>query len=653
MSSTTPAAPKTDASGGISYRPLRGKVYAPSDWTAPSSVKAPPPASLSLEYVHGYRGRDGRSNVVVNASGHLVYYTAGVGIVMHPTSRAQQTFVQHTDDITCITMEPAEKTLVATGQMGKAPFTIIWDSANVTEVTRLEGFHERAVISAAWSKTDSNIIATMGSDNSHSIAIWDISKGVALTQMKTSMDRMFSLISDPSSPDGSIGWTAIGVKYVRKYTLNPAAAPTRGGVTTKGASLTAGRKGLFGKSGKSQAVLACIWSPDGARMITGNADGSIYEWVDGSVSSVHAEAHEGSVFTLFGDESGFISGGKDGKIIEWSWDVAAGRVIDAPDGSAVRSVFRVNGVVYAGTAGGYVYSWAEGADPAATTLMTSPGTSETWALASASAGTAAGDYFATGSDDGRVVVYSTVEHSSVGSLTVPQGVRCAAWSPSGNQLAVGMKGGLWAVLDCNAGALERAVSNAEHEGDSVPDLKWSPDGNVLAVGFGEGVIVLYDAANGFAQTAVLKGLSAGVTHLDFSEDGAVLQATSVGYELLYWDVATGKQVKTPSSLADTQWATFTCTLGWPVMGIWSDTGDGTDINAVDTAHGKSLVAAGDDFGKVRLYRFPTGVLKAPSRRYGGHSAHVTNVRWSGDDAHLLSVGGADASVFQWRVVPKV
>ena len=39
---------------------------------------------------------------------------------------------------------------------------------------------------------------------------------------------------------------------------------------------------------------------------------------------------------------------------------------------------------------------------------------------------------------------------------------------------------------------------------------------------------------------------------------------------------------------------------------------------------------------------------AKFKKYVGHSAHVTNVRFSHDQRHLISVGGADHAVFQWN-----
>ncbi len=175
-----------------------------------------------------------------------------------------------------------------------------------------------------------------------------------------------------------------------------------------------------------------------------------------------------------------------------------------------------------------------------------------------------------------------------------------------------------------------------------------------------------------------------------------------------------KQVVSVETTRDIEWATYTCTLGFQVFGkwrllpspssgvcafnvhstdvsaalcssgLWPDGSDGTDINAVCRTNDKSLLVTGDDFGKVHLFSYPCSQFRvryctltciihisvmlrktlsfckrmsefvfsfqAPSHVYGGHSSHVTNVTFLHDDSYLVSTGGKDMSVMQWRIV---
>ena len=43
---------------------------------------------------------------------------------------------------------------------------------------------------------------------------------------------------------------------------------------------------------------------------------------------------------------------------------------------------------------------------------------------------------------------------------------------------------------------------------------------------------------------------------------------------------------------------------------------------------------------------------AKFRKYVGHSAHVTNCRFSADKSRVITIGGGDHAVFQWRFLPE-
>ena len=108
-------------------------------------------------------------------------------------------------------------------------------------------------------------------------------------------------------------------------------------------------------------------------------------------------------------------------------------------------------------------------------------------------------------------------------------------------------------------------------------------------------------AQGYTRVRRCTGHAGSVLHLDWSADGATLASSSSSYEVLYFELATGRQSKLEQR--DTPWATQTVALGFPVMGIWPKDSDGTDVNAVDRSHvgGRHLVTA-DDFGKVKVRR---------------------------------------------------
>lgn len=111
-----------------------------------------PKCTLRLEWVYGYRGHQVRSNLFYNASNDIVYFVAGVGIVHSYAENKQRFFLGHDDDIISLTMHP-DKVKVATGQVGKSPQILVWDSKTLQTVSIMKGAHTDGIGILAFDKT--------------------------------------------------------------------------------------------------------------------------------------------------------------------------------------------------------------------------------------------------------------------------------------------------------------------------------------------------------------------------------------------------------------------------------------------------------------------------------------------------------------------
>ena len=133
---------------------------------------------------------------------------------------------------------------------------------------------------------------------------------------------------------------------------------------------------------------------------------------------------------------------------------------------------------------------------------------------------------------------------------------------------------------------------------------------------------------------------------------SALQSNCGGYESILWDAGSGKIIRSvhDTTDADTAWHTWTCILGFPVMGIWPPASDGTDINAVHRTRDGKYVVTADDNGLVKLFNCPAVVHDAPHRAYRAHASHVMNCRFLKEDTHCVTVGGGDRAVIQWKLI---
>ncbi|XP_068443305.1 echinoderm microtubule-associated protein-like 3 isoform X1 [Clinocottus analis] len=636
---------------------IRGRpitMYIPSNIQNYEDLKMEPPAErLELDWVYGYRGRDCRANLYFLPTGEAVFFIACVVVLYHINNRTQRHYHKHTDCVRCLTLHP-DKVRVASGQTagvdkdGKPlqPCVHIWNSTTLVTLQQIGlGTFQRGVGSVAFSFADSGaFLCVIDDSNEHMLSVWDCNKGTKHAEVKSTNEAVFSVEFNPSDSTNII---TCGKSHVYFWTLSA-------GQFTK-------KQGIFGKYKKPKFIQCFVFSLTGD-VLTGDSEGNILTWGKSAADVKtlgkgaketlqimrQTRAHEGSVFTLCPLQGGALlsGGGKDRKIIRWSADLAPERECEIPENyGAVRTIADVDGeellvgttrnAILRGTfSGGFV-------------AIVQGHMDEMWGLATHPSQ----NIFLTCGHDKQVCLWNTEEHKLDWCISLEEYGLCADFCPNGAVVSVGLSTGRWMVLDLLTREL---VSESTDGNEQLSVMRYSPDGSFLAVGSHDNFIYIYNVTESgrrYTRFGKCNGHSSFITHLDWAKDGNYIMSNSGDYEILYWDIVAGcKLLRNRFESKDREWASYTCVLGFHVMGVWLEGSDGTDINALCRSHSERMVAVADDFCKVHLFQYPCPKPKAPSHKYEGHGSHVTNVCFTHSDSHLLSMGGKDTCILQWRVI---
>ncbi|XP_061767367.1 echinoderm microtubule-associated protein-like 4 isoform X1 [Nerophis ophidion] len=612
-----------------------------------------PPEKLKLEWVYGYRGRECRANVYLLPTGEIVYFIASVVVLFNYEERTQRHYIGHTDCVKCLAIHP-DKIRIATGQIagvdkdGRAlqPHVRVWDSFSLATLQVIGvGTFERGVGSLAFSKADSGQHLSVIDDcNDHMLTVWDWQRKSKIAEIKTTTEVVLVVEFHPTDPNTIV---TCGKSHIFFWTWS-------------GTSL-ARKQGIFGKYEKPKFI-QCLAFLNNGDILTGDSGGVLLVWTRNSAETPtgkgprafqinrQVKGHEGSVFCICEMRSGTLltGGGKDRKIILWDHEIRAERDIEVPDQyGTIRAVSEGKGDEFlVGTSRNFIL---RGTFNEGFTVEVQGHTDELWGLASHPSR----ELFLTCAQDRLVCLWNAASHSLQWSKSVEEHGHCADFHPSGAVVAIGTHSGKWYVLDAETTDLV-AIHTDGNEQLSV--MRFSVDGVLLAVGSHDNFIYLYSVADRgrkYSRYGKCSGHSSYITHLDWSPDNNFIMSNSGDYEILYWDVPNGcKLIRNKSECKDIDWATYTCVLGYHVFGVWPEGSDGTDINALIRSHNRKVMALADDFCKVHLFAYPCSTFKAPSHKYSAHSSHVTNVSFMHNDSHLISTGGKDTSIMQWRLVEK-
>ncbi len=206
-------------------------------------------------------------------------------------------------------------------------------------------------------------------------------------------------------------------------------------------------------------------------------------------------------------------------------------------------------------------------------------------------------------------------HSSIERRGHRYAAHSVAFSPDGNILASGGRGGRVLLWDTNRGRLKQFM--LRHAG-TVWSLAFSPDGNTLAAATEGGYVYIYDVSNlrSVERKYRLRAHSERAWSVAFSPDGEFLASSGGDALVRLWDYETGRAKKTLRGHEE------------QVLSIAFGAGD--------------TLASGSADGTVRLWDVETGT----SRILAGHTDWVFGVAFHPNGEFLASTG-KDMSVRLW------
>ncbi|ORX89794.1 WD40 repeat-like protein [Basidiobolus meristosporus CBS 931.73] len=634
-------------------RPWTGAIYPPSQFVP--LADSLPRESLQLDHVYGYRTRDCRNNIHTLAghdgSPRLAYFAGSVGIIYDPSTNTQRFFTGHNDDVISIAVHPSGA-YIATGDVASVidpeggVKVHVWkaDEPEQPPVATLKcgpGTVYKGVVAIAFSP-DGKFLVAVCKDKDHTIEVFDWeSSAEPFVSTSGHSDLVLDILFNPFN---RTEFVIFGVKHLKFWYLDD-----------KTRTLSS-KRGIFGPKGKIQTILSAAYIDKGT-LITGCMDGDIYSWdiTKRQVINVKSKAHKGAIFVLSaGETSGvFYSSGKDGRIIKHQVSDQSSQIVWEGVKKSVRALTRyTEKTLVVGTEDSAIYQ-IELTKPASVEPISMAHDSfrmqELWGLA---VHPDAPEFF-TCSDDQVVARWDMSKKRMIRKVNLGTSLRSISVHPDATQIAVTAVTDQVFILDSqeltklheikprNPGTLD----NWQHV------VKYSPNGEFLAIGafsMDNGIDV-YLTKN-WKLLGTCQGHSSRVIRMDWSSDSQYLQSNSIDSELLFWKLPSCEQEKHPSKLSDVEWSTFECPIGWPTIGIQESWMNGRDIYAVSRNPRGNLLVSANTRSQVNLHVYPAYKANTPGKIYKGHSSFVTNVSFSCNGEHVLSIGGMDGSILQWKVI---
>jgi WD40 repeat protein len=530
-------------------------------------------------------------------------------------NKNQHTFRGHSGFVHSVAFSPDGKRIVS----GCADNTVkVWDAQYGQEILYLKG-HTGIVRSVAFGPDGKQVVS--GSEDG-TLKVWDAWSGQPTLSLKAHTVL--------------VGGVA-NIQHVNSVAFSPdgkrlVSGGADGTVTVWDSQSGHETLSLRGHTGMVNSV---AFSPDGKRVASSSEGvefdgqrwtmcGEVTVWDAQSgqeTLSLKLHTHQVNSVAFSPDGKRLVSGSHD-KTLK-VWDAQSGQLILNLKGhsSAVFSVaFSPDGKrLVSGSADSTLKVWDAQSGQETLSLLGHSG------LVCSVAFSPDGKRLVSGSYDKTVKVWDTQSRQETVSLMGHAGPVSVAFSPDGSRLVSGGADGTLKVRDAQSGQETLTLRGLT---GMVLSVAFSPDGKRLLSGSGgagtdgqgrplPGEVTVWDAQNG-QETLALKGHSGRVNSVAFSPDGKRLVSGSEDGTLKVWDAGSGQE--TLSLMAHTN-------------GVYS---------VAFSPDGKRLVSGGWD-KTVKVWDAWSG---QETLSLMGHTDMVSDVAFSPDGKHLVSAS-YDKTVKVW------
>jgi len=666
-----------------------------------------PSGGLVLEYAHGYQGREmyGRGNMFYvhdekSEESALVYHVAGVGVVKNTKERTQKFFLAHNDDITCIAVSghPDRPTLVATGQTDPKdygekdmPKIYIWDWMTMKKVKLIPDAHWGMVLKVQFSAKN-DYLFSIGGESEHPIKAWSLSN----LYKKGKAGTIKTLMSTPTVKEDIYGFVIcpykVTGKFQEEFLLFGRKKANWIGIYHEKKGLALKMKSILFSLTKAvkehkellpKAVLCGDWLPSG-KYVVGDNTGAMFICLQ-TKPLCRIEAHKGVLGAVLAiGEQEVVTAGCDGHMKRWlikdtinscsakeTWCTKKPITFADNDFEFLPRAIaydKSKKTIYVGSKTCQIMSYNFSDD--SSQLVIDGHDDQVWGLTTCNM-EGYEHLYITGGFDGVLKMWDCKEHVLIDTYEFEheekapmKQIASCIWSNDGMLVAAGSEDGCVYLFTWFENRALELVAQYDcpvkkgREAEGVAYMRFSEDDELLAVAHMDANLYMF-SVTGHGKRWTLDPWKpathrAAPTHIQWAADSALIKVLTRDYEIAHWIVDKNthclKFYPHQPDPDDIDWAGDPLVAGWDVQGCYLAEWDGTDLNDVTLSGDGQFLAAGDDFGFVRLYKYPAVSNKPGAHRaYLGHSSFVVGVEFCRNDEYLITCGGNDMAIFQWRL----